>query len=128
MTTTFSPKAVDEITYLRIVLDYILDESATTRTLAESYGISKSAVGAYILKVHVFDNKLDGLVRLKAHCNSTENRNKLRMNSKKAAKFKMKPALRAHLEKIRNDLNAWIALPSNISRFLWKDYHPYAKK
>lgn len=129
MTITFEPKVLSEIDCLRLILDYVLGEESTMRSLAEDYCIGKTTVHKYLHQTHIYDNKLDDLVRRKAKSKYWgQNLPKIRRHLPiRPKQFKLKPALHSHLKSKYLKLCSMAALPPNIGEFLWGDYNKASK-
>lgn len=65
MQDDFNPRAVTANEFWNIVLTYLIDPDATTRSLARKFGVGKSTIATYLSMVSVYDKKLHQLIRTK---------------------------------------------------------------
>ncbi len=124
MTITFEPLALSDVDCLCLILDYILNEDATMRSLAEEYCIGKTTVHKYLHQTHIYDNKLDELMQRKAKSKYWgQNLSKIqRRLSLKPKAYKLKPALYSHLKSKYLELCDMTILPPDLGKFLWDGY------
>lgn len=129
MTITFEPMALSEVDCVCLILDYILEEDSTMRSLAEDYCIGKTTVHKYLHQAHIYDNKLDDIVQRKAKSkywgrNLPKFRRRIPIKSKP---FKLKVGLHDHLLSKYRKLRGMTELPPNLGTFLWGDYNKTSK-
>lgn len=129
MTVTFEPKAISEVECLCLIIDYVLTDETSMRTLADDYEISKTCVWKYLQNAHVYDNKLDGLVRRKCTtrycgCNLPKDERK---NPPKRKPYKLRLALYNHLLTKYDELCNMTELPPDLGKFLWDGYTKSSK-
>lgn len=129
MTVSFEPTVITDVEYVQLILDYVMYEDTSMQSLADEYEISKSCVWKYLKSAHVYDNKLDDLIHIKARSRywgvnlPVDERGKP-FNS---PPYKLKQSLFNHLQSKYYELSAMTSLPPDLGKFLWGDYKKTSK-
>lgn len=108
----FIPRAVSEVKYLIVALDYIAS-GQSMESIARKYHIGLTTVWRYAHHISEVDSRLGDLINYKV---------KVVKGITSLDAFTIAPALKAHLEHVIANLGECATLPEDVSSYIWDEY------